>query len=89
MNKDIEELLNNIKFEYNNKEKWITDMALSADAWGLLLSYIEQLENNRDKAIDYTDITIELIEQQPTEDDTWILDRLKGFKIILKGDSDE
>ena len=50
---------------------------------------IEQLENNRDKAINYADITIELIEQQPTEDDTWILDRLKGFKNILKGDSDE
>ena len=44
MNKEIEELLNDIKFEYNNKEKWVNDMALSKDAWGLLLSYIEQLE---------------------------------------------
>lgn len=49
----------------------------------------QQLENNRDKAINYADITTELIEQQPTEDDTWILDRLKGFKYILKGDSDD
>lgn len=41
-----------------------------------------------DKAIDYTDITIEIIKQQPTKDDTWILDRLKGFKNILQGDSE-
>ena len=48
-NKEIEELLNDIKFEYNNKEKWVTDMALSEDAWGLLLSCIEQQEkDNKD-----------------------------------------
>lgn len=37
------------------------------------------------KAIDYIDMTIEMIEQMPTEDDSWILGRLNGFKNILRG----
>lgn len=37
-----------------------------------------------DKAINDIDLVIELIKQQPTEDDSWILDRLNAFKIILK-----
>ena len=37
-----------------------------------------------DKAINDIDLVIELIKQQPTEDDSWILDRLNSFKIILK-----
>ena len=37
-----------------------------------------------DKAINDIDLVIELIKQQPTEDDTWILSRLNAFKIILK-----
>ena len=37
-----------------------------------------------DKAINDIDLVIELIKQQPTEDDTWILDRLNTFKFILK-----
>ena len=37
-------------------------------------------------------ILIEIIKQQPTDnalDDLWILDKLNGFKKILKGDSNE
>lgn len=37
-----------------------------------------------DKAINDIDLVIELIKQQPTEDDSWILSRLNAFKIILK-----
>lgn len=37
-----------------------------------------------DKVINAIDLVIELIKQQPTEDDSWILDRLNGFKIILE-----
>ena len=37
-----------------------------------------------DKAINAIDLVIELIKQQPTKDDRWILDRLNGFKIILE-----
>ena len=37
-----------------------------------------------DKAINDIDLVIELIKQQPNEDDSWILYRLNGFKNILK-----
>ena len=45
-----------------------------------------------DKAITSIDILIEIIKQQPTDnalDDLWILDKLNGFKNILKGDRNE
>lgn len=45
----------------------------------------KELKEKRDRALDFIDITIELIKQQPTEDDSWILDRLNSFKIILAG----
>lgn len=41
-----------------------------------------------DKAITNINILIEIIKQQPTDntlDDLWILDKLNGFKNILKG----
>lgn len=53
----------------------------------LLKSNIEenkQLKEVIDKAINDIDLVIELIKQQPTEDDSWILSRLNAFKIILK-----
>lgn len=37
-----------------------------------------------DKTINAIDLVIELIKQQPTEDDSWILGRLNAFKIILE-----
>lgn len=37
-----------------------------------------------DKTVNAIDLVIELIKQQPMEDDRWILDRLNGFKIILE-----
>lgn len=56
-----------------------------------LFDYIVGLEIQRkkykeviDKAINDIDLVIELIKQQPTEDDSWILGRLNAFKIILK-----
>lgn len=33
----------------------------------------------------WIDRTIEIIKQQPSEDDTWILERLNGIKQCLKG----
>ena len=41
-----------------------------------------------DIAINDIDLVIELIKQQPTEDDSWILGRLNAFKIILKRDKE-
>lgn len=39
-----------------------------------------------EKAIEDIDLVIELIKQQPTEDDNWILNRLNGFKYLLQGE---
>lgn len=57
----------------------------------LSTKYIEDLEQQCkkqkeviSKTINAIDLVIELIKQQPTEDDRWILDRLNGFKIILE-----
>ena len=80
MNKEIEELLNNIKDKYsyepydNTGEVYTT---ISYEEGQLLLSYIEQLENNRDKAIEYCNNNIEFTP------------RLIDVIDILKGDSDE
>lgn len=56
-----------------------------------ILDYIFNLEQQCkkqkeviDRTINAIDLVIELIKQQPTEDDKWILDRLNGFKIILE-----
>lgn len=58
-NKEIEELLNKIRNSIKTHKKLNLDddmlVVLEFDViqWNLLLSYIEQLENNRDKAIEY------------------------------------
>lgn len=52
-----------------------------------LMHLKEQVKKQKeviDKTINAIDLVIELIKQQPTEDDRWILDRLNGFKIILE-----
>lgn len=58
-NKEIEELLNKIRNSIKTHKKLNLDddmlVVLEFDViqWNLLLSYIEQIENNRDKAIEY------------------------------------
>lgn len=61
------------------------------DSFIFIQSYINWIEQQCkkqkeviDKAINDIDLVIELIKQQPTEDDSWILSRLNAFKIILK-----
>lgn len=49
----------------------------------------ERLNENKRHTLNAINRTIEIIKQQPTEDDSWILDRLDGFKYVLKGDKDE
>lgn len=44
-------------------------------------------KSRNEKAIEDIDLVIELIKQQPTEDDTWILNRLNGFKYLLQGEN--
>lgn len=53
----------------------------------LLKANVEENQQQKeviDKTINAIDLVIELIKQQPTKDDRWILDRLNGFKIILE-----
>lgn len=70
------------------KNKWFET---KEDELDMALNIIDDLEQQVkkqqeviDKAINDIDLVIELIKQQPTEDDSWILSRLNAFKIILK-----
>ena len=82
-NKEIEELLNELK---RRKERYIycknNDISFSDEDYNsyLLLSYIEQLENNRDKAIE-----ILTYKQNAFNTCFSVCDVID----ILKGDSDE
>ena len=84
MNKEIEELLNKLK-----DKDWYEEFDLTGTKWielkqeetNLLLSYIEQLENNRDKAIEF------LKTEHMTYDSAW--EWRQALINILKGDSDE
>ena len=49
-----------------------------------LINYFYKQQTVIDRLNNEIDLVIELIKQQPTEDDTWILNRLNGFKIILE-----
>ena len=46
---------------------------------------LEDYKSRNEKAIEDIDLVIELIKQQPTEDDSWILNKLNGFKYLLNG----
>lgn len=85
-NKEIEELLNNIKDKYSYEPYDNTGnvyTTISYEEGQLLLSYIEQLENNRDKAIR----TLETLKGSARwERHLYEVDYILN---ILKGDSDE
>lgn len=88
MNKELTNLLDNYENVIYGKAFPINP---SIHQLHLLLDYIANLEQQCkkqkeviDKAINAIDLVIELIKQQPTKDDRWILDRLNGFKIILE-----
>lgn len=49
---------------------------------------IDNYESRCEGTVNLIDRTIEIIKQQPTKDDSWILSRLYGFKYALNG-SDE
>lgn len=44
------------------------------------------LQSRIDKAVDFTNRTIEVIKQQPSGNDEWILGRLNGINYCLNGD---
>lgn len=68
---------------------------LPIEIYNDLIGQIEEAQNERNNyksrcegTINLIDRTIEIIKQQPTKDDSWILSRLYGFKYSLNG-SDE
>ena len=81
MNKEIEELLNEFK----------KGTHLFPEYREIILSYIEQLENNRDKALEY--IESHFIFNDKTgeccQKHTFDKDNVKKLYDILKGGSDE
>lgn len=42
-----------------------------------------------DKALSWTNRIIEIIKQQPSEDDTWLLENLHSIKYLLQGSDKE
>ena len=61
------------------------DITICSDVvYGLGFEY-QQLKNRIDKALSWTNRIIEIIKQQPSEDDTWILENLHSIKCLLQG----
>lgn len=55
-----------------------------------LLGVSYQKEKDKiSRTLNMIETTIEIIKMQPSDDDTWILERLNGFKSILRGDGNE
>lgn len=68
---------------YETEEKLIEKLGIERELYELKERCKKQKEVVG-KTINAIDLVIELIKQQPTEDDRWILNRLNGFKIILE-----
>ena len=77
-NKEIEELLNMLK-KCAREDK--ATLKLNEIACKTILSYIEQLENNRDKAYEFVKEKRKVFEWYDTD--------LFYLESLLKGDSDE
>ena len=87
------------KVEYDEKEVYYLNRFLNIIAtqyngglardfekyWIAKDKEIEKLNNIIKHTDSWIDRTIEIIKQQPSEDDTWILERLNGIKQCLKG----
>ena len=71
-----------------NKEKAHIEIAYEED-YKEQQQEIERLNNIIKHTDSWIDRTIEIIKQQPSEDDTWILERLNGIKQCLKGSDKE
>ena len=51
-----------------------------------VVKIIEKYENITHELENAINSTIDIIKQQPTGNDEWILERLNGYKVLLKGD---
>lgn len=54
----------------------------------LLTKQIEDYKSRNEKAKSLTNRTIEIIKQQPSGNDEWILERLNGINYCLGGDEE-
>lgn len=50
-----------------------------------LAEYALDLQQRKDKAINDLNIIIDIIKKQPSDDDSWLLERLESNKKILQG----
>lgn len=83
MSEEVKELLNKLEKLDDAPILWINKK---------LYEYPKEIErlNNIIKHTDsWIDRTIEIIKQQPSEDDTWILERLNSIKQCLRGSDKE
>ena len=87
----LEEILNyernirNDKLQQENKE---LNRMCELYSKSLYNAELTDYKSRCEGTINLIDRTIEIIKQQPTKDDSWILSRLYGFKYALNG-SDE
>ena len=86
MNKSYVEWLD--YYENATKEDVIQDMILDINSIKEQKKKIERLNNIINRVDNFVDRTIEIIKQQPSGNDEWILERLNGIKQCLK-DSDK
>ena len=73
-----------IRYMENKNYERYDKVVLIADIIDMQVE-IEKLNNIIKHTDSWIDRTIEIIKQQPSEDDTWILERLNGIKQCLKG----
>ena len=78
------DLLEIIEFLQLDRKQWINQYSTAHNDYVDLQQENKKQKEVIDEAINAIDLVIELIKQQPTKDDRWILDRLNGFKIILE-----
>lgn len=50
---------------------------------------INRLSNTISRIDNFVDRTVEVIKQQPTDNDEWILERLNGIKYLTEGNTEE
>lgn len=78
-----------IEVNYNDYKKILEENMRLIPENHKLKEENERLNNIIEHTDSWIDRTIEVIKQQPSEDDTWILERLNGIKQCLKGSDKE
>lgn len=77
---------------YVEEENFLEDLKnkkyiqLNEEGIDKVVKIIEKYENITHELENAIDLTIDIIKQQPTGNDEWILERLNGYKFLLKGD---